>query len=134
MLIKKIICTDITRVRDLKQITIFKHSQEEIECKIISRYILYFKVKCDGYLEQHNKFKRPFLIDNYINGAWFISEYEKSDKCKYCHEPLEYELVDNNVYSNRIDNMIGHEIDNCEICCIDCNRKIKNIVNITDFL
>ena len=63
---------------------------------------------------------------------------KKNDKCKYCHEPLEYELVDNNVYSNitanRINNMIGHEIDNCEICCIDCNRKIKNIDNTSDFL
>ena len=50
---------------------------------------------------------------------------------------MEYELVDNNVYSNitanRVNNMIGHEIDNCEICCFDCNRKIKNIDNITDF-
>ena len=109
---ERFICTDITRVRDLKQITIFKHSQEEIECKILSRYMLYFKVKCDGYLEQDNKFKRPFLIDNYINSDWFITEYEKNDKFKYCHEPLEYELVDNNVYSNktdnRINNMMGH--------------------------
>ena len=77
MLIKKLLYTAITRVRDLKQITIFKRSQYEIERKIISRCILYFKVKCDGYLEQDNKFKRPFLIDNYINVAWFISEYEK---------------------------------------------------------
>ena len=129
---KNFIYTAITRVRDLKQITIFKHSQYEIERKIISRYILYFKVECDGYLEQDNKFKRPFLIDNYINSDWFITEYEKNDKCKYCHEPLEYELVDNNVYSNitanRINNMVGHEIDNCEICCIDCNRKIKILI------
>ena len=77
---KKFIYTAITRVRDLKQITIFKHSQYEIERKIISRCIIYFKVKCDGYLEQYNKFKRPFLIDNYINSDWFITEYEKNDK------------------------------------------------------
>ena len=74
---KNFIYTAITRVRDLKQITIFKHSQYEIERKIISRCMLYFKVKCDGYLEQDNKFKRPFLIDNYINSDWFITEYEK---------------------------------------------------------
>ena len=61
----------------LKQITIFKHSRYEIEHKITSRCILYFKVKCDGYLEQDNKFKRPFLIGNYINSDWFITEYEK---------------------------------------------------------
>ena len=30
--------------------------------------------------------------------------------------------------------MIGYEIDNCEICCIDSNRKIKNVDNTTDFL
>ena len=78
----------ITRVRDLKHITIFKHSQYEIERKIISCCILYFKVKCDGYLEQDNKFKIPFVIDNYINSDWFITEYEKNDKCKYCHETL----------------------------------------------
>ena len=51
---------------------------------------------------------------------------------------MEYELVDKNVYSNitanRIINMIGHEIDKCEICSIDCNRKLKNIDNITDFI
>ena len=50
MLIKKFIYTVIAGVRDLKQITIFKQSQDEIERKIISRCILYFKVKCDGYL------------------------------------------------------------------------------------
>ena len=72
---KIFIYTAITRVRDLKQVTIFKHSQYEIERKIISRYILYFKVKCDGYLEQDNKFKRPFLIDNYIRLN--MTEYEK---------------------------------------------------------
>ena len=49
----------------------------EIERKIISRCILYFKVKCDGYLEQDNKLKRPFLIDNYINNDWFVTENEK---------------------------------------------------------
>ena len=40
--------------------------------KIISRCILYFTIKCDGYLEQDNKFKRPFSIDNYINSDWFF--------------------------------------------------------------
>ena len=62
----------------------------------------------------------------------------KNDKCEYCHEPLDYELVDDNVYSNvtanKINNIIGHEIDNCEIYCIECNRVIKNIDNIADFL
>ena len=29
------------------------------------------------YLEQDNKHKRPFLIENYINSDWFISQYEK---------------------------------------------------------
>ena len=43
----------------------------------MSRCILYFKEKCDGYLEQDNKFKRPFFIDNYINSDWFITEYER---------------------------------------------------------
>ena len=47
---KKIVYTAIAGVRDLKQITIFKQSQDEIERKIISRCILYFKVKCDRYL------------------------------------------------------------------------------------
>ena len=75
---KNLIYTAITRVRDLKQITIFKHREYEIERKIISRCILYFRIKCDEYLEQDQKFKRPFSIDNYINSDWFITEYEKN--------------------------------------------------------
>ena len=36
--------------------------------------VYYIEVKCGG---QYNIFKRSFLIDNYLNSDWFISEYEK---------------------------------------------------------
>ena len=51
-----------------------------------------------------------------------VSLNMKNEKCKYCHEPLAYELVDNCMFANiTADNMIGHEI---ELCCIECLIKI----------
>ena len=44
---------------------------------------------------------------------------------------MEYELVDNNVYSNitanRINDMMGHEIDKCDTCCI-VTQKLKILI------
>ena len=58
----------------------------------------------------------PYVDKNFIYTAitrvWDLIEYEKNHECKYCHEPLEYELVNNKVYSNitanRMNNMINH--------------------------
>ena len=56
----------------------------------------------------------------------------KNYKCKYCHEPLEYELVDNNVYSNitanRINNMIGHELTIIKYVVLIITEKLKILI------
>lgn len=83
--------------------------------------------KISGY-KQQDILKKVFEPDKMINLQNIIQELAICEcKCYYCHEPmlLLYEHVRENKQwtVDRIDNDIGHYINNYVFACLECNLK-----------
>ena len=131
---RKYIWTAITRANKLSNITIFKHSNKEVEAIEESKMKQYVKLKIENYKHQDLLAKRSYIKypffheEHYVDYNWFV---EQPDKCHYCGENFYYNLINGTVESNtsvdRIDNTEAHVINNCLLSCIHCNvsKKIK---------
>lgn len=135
---RKWVWTAITRARELDNINIFIHSDNEINNLNKSKIKQYFNLKINGYIQQDKKTNR-YNPDNYIDFKWFkynlffINENNdgKNSYCPKCNIILDLDYdINNNITSNisadRIDNSKGHNKDNIKILCVDCNKKKSN--------
>jgi len=100
---------------------------DEINKTILNKEL---KKKIAGYKGQDNK-KHIYDDDNFITLERVYEKLiESKHKCYYCkcdvkiiynnnREPLQWTL-------DRIDNNLGHNYDNCVICCLKCNLVQKS--------
>ena len=111
--------TAVTRATHLKNVKFFITSTYENNDDIINQY---FEHKVEGYVKQDERADR-IIEDNYVNVEWLSKCIGK--KCGRCQCQLYCEVHNNNVVCNitaqRLDNSIGHSVDNIIPYCVYCN-------------
>ena len=127
---RKYFWTGITRVRNLNDIQVFIHSDNEVGKLTKSKMNQYYNMKVDSYKQQDKIAKRDYDCKLFVNAEWIIQECEKLKyTCKYCSSGLQIyindSIVESNITVNRIDNSLPHHISNSEICCLHCNVSRK---------
>ena len=124
---RNFVWTAITRVRDLKNITFFEHSPEEVQRLEDAKLRQFIKLKIDGNKRQDIDAKRKIEKDKYVDVLWFSQQVLANDRCPLCC--CKYYIVTDeknkimcNISIDRIDNRIAHHKDNCHLMCIECNK------------
>ena len=87
----------------------------------------YLKLKIDFYKKQDNDAKRAINKDKYIDLEWFTDQINNHERCSLCCNSYYMVLDDHNnvlcnITADRVCNDIGHEKENCQLLCIECNR------------
>ena len=123
---KYFIWTAITRARDLKNVTYFHHSDNEIKRLEESRKLQYLKLKINYYKIQDMDAKRDITRDLYIDVSWFTEAINNTDRCSLCNCSYYMVLDENNtimcnISVDRIQNESPHHKENCHLLCIECN-------------
>ena len=125
---RKFLWTAITRARKLDNVSIFIHSQSEVEALTQSKIRLYFNIKVNGYKAQDKKANREFDENNYVSEQWINEKLTECNyTCKYCKIYFDLSIDENaNINSNisvdRINNKLPHAKANCQLCCVSCNK------------
>ena len=83
-----------------------------------------FTRKVDRYKQQDKKAKREVNDGCFVTVAWLLGCLGKC--CSGCGDALVYERGKSNLTANRIDNSVGHEIDNVVPMCCWCNCALSN--------
>ena len=90
--------------------------------------IQYFQKKVVNYKSQDKKAKRIIDESKYINKEWLFVCIGKS--CGSCGDCLTYARaggkIDCNLTAQRLDNDLGHYLDNVVPYCIWCNMAMSN--------
>ena len=116
--------TAVTRATHLKNVKFFSHETAQNDDDYITKY---FIDKIKGYVLQDQRDNRT-IEDNYIN----VERLSKciGKKCGRCQNHLYCDVDNNNVDCNvtaqRIDNTVGHNIDNIIPYCVYCNVSQSN--------
>ena len=106
---RKWIYTAATRARQLSHIH-FDGGRDIFEERA-DLVTSYFKKKVDGYTQQDKKAGRIIDPETYVTVEWLEAVCGKS--CQNCG--------DSNVTAQRINNDLGHQIDNIVPFCAHCN-------------
>ena len=127
---KKFIWTAITRVRELDNITIFEHSEKEVQQLTKSRKDQYYKLKIENYKKQDIDAKRKIDDKEYISLEWMHEHISRETNCCLCNNDYYVVLNENNdvccnITVDRMDNNISHLKSNCRLLCFDCNCRKK---------
>ena len=85
---KNYIYTALTRVTNLNNITIFKHSNDEIKGLNYCKLLQYFKIKISGYKHQDRIANRTYNENEYITYKELWKQYKTQKCCTYCHVPF----------------------------------------------
>jgi hypothetical protein len=125
-LLKTWIWTALTRSNKFEQCLFHKGNSEEFDH---NRLRTYLKKKINGYVEQDKNANREISKDNYITVDWLSNAIGK--RCSRCQDILSYEVssfynVRCNLTADRIDNDIGHELDNIKPMCVQCSTAKSN--------
>ena len=133
---RRFVWTSLTRARKLDDIIIKVTSKKELDILNISLMKRYLKEKVSNYMSQDKINNFEIDKNNYIDVNWFMKKlpnlFTKSSlgNCSSCGIPYELYIKNSKVYSNitadRINNNIGHSIDNCTLLCKDCNCAKSN--------
>jgi hypothetical protein len=122
------IWTALTRAQDLDQIYFYDGDLPEFNHERLKQY---FKKKIVGYIDQDKKAKRPINKDNYITVDWLVDAFGRG--CSNCNVPFTYSVSKNynvnfscELTADRIDNAVGHELDNIVPMCYTCNCSKSN--------
>jgi len=118
----------LTRTRSLKDITVYFHSEEEIDMMFNRSKANYFYDKVEGYKSQDKRAGRK-IEGEYVNTAWFFAKLRKEKHCS-CGDKFYYICLNgrqtSNITANRIDNSLCHSIDNIELKCVKCNVALSD--------
>ena len=124
---REYVWTALTRTTKFEDITIFEHSEKEVNNLTDAKIRQYFKLKIINYKKQDEKASR-IITDDYIDVEWINNEFVKNKICGYdeCQNNLTVEIDEyNNIVSNisvdRINNKISHLKNNCCLMCVHCN-------------
>jgi hypothetical protein len=125
---RRFIYTAITRVRKLSDISIYVHSEKEVKSLTSSKIKQYFEWKIQGYEDQDRRRYRS--LDSYITLNWISNKISETKLyCEECGERMKIGICDGKVVSDvtvdRLDNSLGHSVDNCRLCCLHCNVSLK---------
>lgn len=126
------IWTAITRATDLSNITIYQHSNDEINSLKASKLKQYFQLKVEGYKIQDKNSFRKYKCKEYITPEWINDMFYDLEvqSCVVCHTPYETYIENGKVHSNltvdRIDSSLAHTTNNCRLLCCQCNRTKSN--------
>ncbi len=91
--------------------------------------IKWWKYKCDCYYKQDQKYNQTHSnnmrnLDKCISVSDF-DEFMKMYNNGCCHLCKEHFTNVNKPTLDRIDNDIGHELSNCKLACVECNKLRK---------
>ena len=84
----------------------------------------YFSKKVERYKQQDKKAKREVNESCFVTTKCLTDCFGKC--CSGCGDALVYERGKSNLTANRIDNNVGHEIDNIVPYCYWCNCCLSN--------
>ena len=89
----------------------------------------YFKKKVDGYMQQDKKAGRVIDPDTYVTVEWLEACCGKpcQNSCGDCLCACYWRgRVESNITAQRINNDMGHQIDNIVPFCMRCNVSLGN--------
>ena len=121
----KYLWTMITRATSFENVTIFKHSADELTRWGYGYLAVNFSQKIPAYKEQDAFANRIYNDNDYITPKWFIDCLQESLHCKYCAKLFTVDDI-TTITANRIDNSIAHTVNNCELCCLHCNQCVSS--------
>ena len=103
----------------------------DLDMKIKKLLYKMINTKLSGYKQQDKK-NNKYVENDFINRVQTIELLNKSESlCYYCKEitVIFYENVrDSKQWTlDRIDNNLGHNYNNVEICCLKCNVQRKTM-------
>jgi hypothetical protein len=124
---RNFVWTSITRVRDLKNITFFEHSDDEVHRLEDAKLKQFLKLKIDGYKRQDIEAKRKIDKEHFVDVDWFNNQISRCDHCPLCNCNF-YIVTDErndircNISIDRLCNDVSHHKDNCHLLCVECNK------------
>jgi len=87
----------------------------------------HINAKIKNHMEEDNKKKRSFNVEDYVTSSWVIEHMIQTNSvCFRCNEVYDVEYEGYNVKGfsiNRIDNSKAHLQNNCNVICLHCNVK-----------
>ena len=120
--------TALTRATDFSNVTIFEHSESEIQTLQSCKIKQYFQGKVNGYKHQDKIAIREWKPSDYVTVDWINDTYSSMEVCSciVCKTPYEAAVTENgtvtsNITVDRIDNTKAHTKDNIRLCCVTCN-------------
>lgn len=109
--------TAFTRGDDLDEIYYYTG---EIDVSNI-KYERKIKSCVESYKWQDKKANREYNENDYIDMKWIKSKLsDLKGICKYCKR----DICNEEFSVNRIDNRLPHHKNNCEVCCVNCNKRL----------
>jgi hypothetical protein len=118
---RKWLYTAVTRATHLKNVLFFDY-EEDLSKQ--DQMLQYFNKKVAAYRQQDRKAKREIREENYVNTVWLLGCLGKS--CGSCGDALTYERGLSNLTAQRVDNSVGHQLDNVIPMCSWCNCSLSN--------
>jgi hypothetical protein len=118
---RKWLYTAVTRATELKNVLFYDYDENAEREEAMLQY---FTRKVDRYKQQDKKAKREVNDGCFVTVAWLLGCLGKC--CSGCGDALVYEKGKSNLTANRIDNSVGHEIDNVVPMCCWCNCALSN--------
>ena len=123
--LRKWIWVAVTRATSFDQVLIFGGGDVEFNDQL---WQMYMKDKITQYKNQDKKAGRGINAESYITTEWLDNAV--TGICYFCHNSFDLSFkgckVDCNLTADRIDDTLGHELNNIRACCNYCNtRKLK---------
>ena len=84
----------------------------------------YFQSKIEGYKRQDAKAGRKIDTKTYVDVKYMFSCI--NSKCCRCNDMFNFSATSSNFTCNRIDNTLGHNLNNVEPMCISCNCSLSD--------
>ena len=84
----------------------------------------HFSKEVERCKQQDKRAKREVNESCFVTVAWLLGCLGKC--CSGCGDALIYEKGKSNLTANRIDNRIGHELDNIVPMCLFCKHALSN--------
>ena len=126
----------LTRCRNLSDLTVFIHSDEEVKRFLESKIKQYYSFKVENYKIQDINANQTWVDAEYIDTKFIMDQVKLYNmKCSYCLKDIQVFInEEGNVFSDltidRKDNKIAHIRLNCKLCSLTCNISKKKITLI----